>query len=103
MSPSWHHRAVTAVPEAIEDVEEDLQADRPWVTIVWNDPVNLMDYVTHVFMTHFGYAKEKATELMLAVHNEGRAAVSNGSREEMERDVEAMHGYGLWATLLKDD
>ena len=103
MSPSWHHRAVTAVPEAIEDVEENLQADRPWVTVVWNDPVNLMDYVTHVFMTHFGYAKEKATELMLAVHNEGRAAVSNGSREEMERDVEAMHGYGLWATLLKDD
>ena len=62
-----------------------------------------MDYVTHVFMSHFGYSKEKATELMLEVHHEGRSAVSNGSREEMERDVEAMHGYGLWATLVKDD
>ena len=103
MTPSWHHGAVTAVPEAIEEVEEDLRTERPWVTVVWNDPVNLMDYVTHVFMTHFGYPKEKATELMLAVHNEGRAAVSNGSREEMERDVEAMHGFGLWATLVKDD
>ena len=103
MSPSWHHRAVTAVPEVIEDVAEDVRPDRPWVTVVWNDPVNLMDYVTHVFMSHFGYSKEKATELMLEVHHEGRSAVSNGSREEMERDVEAMHGYGLWATLVKDD
>ncbi len=94
---------MTAVPEVIEDVAEDVRPDRPWVTVVWNDPVNLMDYVTHVFMSHFGYSKEKATELMLEVHHEGRSAVSNGSREEMERDVEAMHGYGLWATLVKDD
>ncbi len=94
---------MTAVPEAIEDVAEDVRPDRPWVTVVWNDPVNLMDYVTHVFMSHFGYSKEKATELMLQVHHDGRSAVSNGSREEMERDVEAMHGHGLWATLVKDD
>ena len=94
---------MTAVPEVIEDVAEDVRPDRRWVTVVWNDPVNLMDYVTHVFMSHFGYSKEKATELMLEVHHEGRSAVSNGSREEMERDVEAMHGYGLWATLVKDD
>lgn len=96
-------RGVTAVPEAIEEVHEDEKTERPWVTVVWNDPVNLMEYVTHVFMSYFGYPKEKATELMMAVHHEGRAAVSNGSREEMERDVEAMHGYGLWATLTKDD
>ena len=76
---------------------------RPWNVVVWNDPVNLMDYVTHVFMTYFGYTKDKATTLMLAVHNDGRAVVSSGSREEMERDVEAMHGFGLWATLTKDD
>ena len=94
---------MTAVPEVIEDVAEDVRPDRPWVTVVWNDPVNLMDYVTHVFMSHFGYSKEKATKLMREVHHEGRSAVSNGSREEMERDVEAMHGYGLWATLVKDD
>jgi ATP-dependent Clp protease adaptor protein ClpS len=94
---------VTAVPEAIEEADEDVRADRPWVTIVWNDPVNLMPYVTHVFMTHFGYSPEKATELMLAVHHEGRAVVSSGTREHMERDVEAMHGYGLWATMTKDD
>ncbi len=94
---------MTAVPEVIEDVAEDVRPDRPWVTVVWNDPVNLMDYVTHVFMSHFGYSKEKATEIMLEVHHEGSSAVSNGSREEMERDVEAMHGYGLWATLVKDD
>lgn len=71
----------------------------PWVTIVWDDPVNLMSYVTHVFASYFGYSQEKATELMLKVHNEGRAVVSNGPREQMELDVDAMHGYGLWATL----
>ena len=84
------------------EVEDVVVADKPWVTIVWNDPVNLMSYVTFVLQRHFGYSKEKATELMLDVHNKGKAVVSNGSREEMERDVEAMHGYGLWATMQHD-
>ena len=70
-----------------------------WVTIVWDDPVNLMSYVTHVFTSCFGDAEAKATELMLQVHNNGKAVVSGGSREQMETDVDAMHGYGLWATL----
>ena len=77
-------------------------ADVPWVTLVHNDPVNLMSYVTYVFQAYFGYTKDKATKLMLDVHNKGRAVVSSGSREEMERDVQAMHGYGLWATLQQD-
>ncbi len=76
--------------------------DVPWVTVVHNDPVNLMTYVTYVFQTYFGYSKDKAKRLMLDVHHKGRAAVSSGSREEMERDVQAMHGYGLWATLTQD-
>ncbi len=84
------------------DVEQVVTPDKPWVTIVWNDPVNLMSYVTYVFQRHFGYPKEKATKLMLDVHHRGKAVVSNGSREEMERDVAAMHGYGLWATLQHD-
>jgi ATP-dependent Clp protease adaptor protein ClpS len=74
---------------------------RPWVTIVWNDPVNLMSYVTYVFTKYFGYEKKKAEKLMLEVHHDGRSVVSNGTREEMERDVQAMHGYGLWATMEK--
>ena len=73
--------------------------DKPWVTLVWNDPVNLMSYVTYVFQTYFGYARKKAEKLMLEVHNDGRSVVSSGSREEMERDVQAMHEYGLWATM----
>ena len=74
----------------------------PWVTIVWNDPINLMSYVSYVFQTYFGYSKRKAEKLMMDVHVKGKAVVSNGGREEMERDVEAMHGFGLWATLQKD-
>lgn len=90
--------------ELDEPVADDLTvADTPWVTVVWNDPVNLMSYVTYVFQKYFGYEKKKAEKLMLEVHEDGRSAVSNGTREEMERDVQAMHGYGLWATLEKQD
>jgi ATP-dependent Clp protease adaptor protein ClpS len=84
------------------DVQEGLAPDVPWVTIVWNDPVNLMSYVTYVFESYFGYNRSKAEKLMLDVHKKGRAVVSNGSRDEMERDTEAMHEYGLWATFQKD-
>lgn len=85
------------------DVGLDLVVDRPWVTIVWNDPVNLMSYVAYVFRSYFGYTEEKADVLMMAVHQEGRAVVSSGGREEMERHVQAMHDYGLWATVQKDE
>ncbi|UFN46698.1 ATP-dependent Clp protease adapter ClpS [Nocardioides okcheonensis] len=74
---------------------------KPWVTLVWDDPVNLMSYVSYVFQKYFGYDKAKAEKLMLEVHTEGRSVVSTGTREEMERDVQAMHEYGLWATMEK--
>ncbi|MDA2989865.1 MAG: ATP-dependent Clp protease adapter ClpS [Actinomycetota bacterium] len=86
-----------------EHVEQRANSQRPWITIVWNDPINLMSYVTYVFMNYFKYSREKAEKLMSDVHHEGRAVVSSGTREEMERDVAAMHSYGLWATLQKDD
>lgn len=96
---------MTTAPTELErpDVDEVVSADTPWITIVWNDPVNLMSYVTYVFMTYFQYSREKAEKLMMQVHEDGRSVVSAGSREEMERDVTAMHSYGLWATLAKDD
>jgi len=77
--------------------------DRPWRVIVWNDPVNLMSYVSYVFRSYFGFSREKADRLMLQVHEEGRAVVATGGREESERHVQAMHGYGLWATLQHDE
>jgi ATP-dependent Clp protease adaptor protein ClpS len=83
------------------EVDEHALTDVPWVTVVWNDPVNLMSYVTYVFQAHFGYSKSKAEKLMLEVHRQGKSVVASGTREEMEQDVEAMHGYGLWATLQK--
>ncbi|MEN9698707.1 MAG: hypothetical protein RL448_662 [Actinomycetota bacterium] len=90
-----------------DKLEEELRAifnaDRLWVTVVWDDPVNLMSYVTFVFMELFGYSKDRATELMMKVHNDGRAVVSSGSREEMERDVQRLHEYGLWATISRED
>ena len=96
--------AVSVAPAEVERSETGEQAipDMPWVTIVWNDPVNLMSYVTYVFQTVFGYAKPKARKLMLDVHHKGKAVVSSGAREAMERDAETLHGYGLWATISHD-
>ncbi|NBU57257.1 MAG: ATP-dependent Clp protease adapter ClpS [Actinobacteria bacterium] len=90
-----------------DKVEEEIRAifsgDTPWVTIVWDDPVNLQTYVVYVFMELFNYSKARATELMLQVHNDGKAIVSSGTREEMEHDVARLHEYGLWATLQRGD
>lgn len=80
---------------------EQLLAERPWQTIVWDDPVNLMSYVSYVFRTHFGFDQAHADELMLRVHTSGSAVVAEGGREAMEMHVEALHGYGLWATVRR--
>ena len=82
--------------------DEVAEEDKPWVVIVWNDPVNLMTYVTYVFQKLFGYAKPKAEKLMLQVHEEGKAAVSTGTREKAEADVARLHAHGLWATMQQD-
>ena len=82
--------------------QEDVATDAPWVTLVWDDPVNLMTYVTYVLQKLFGYSEPHATKLMLQVHNEGKAVVSAGSRESMEVDVSKLHAAGLWATLQQD-
>ncbi|GGT57569.1 ATP-dependent Clp protease adapter protein ClpS [Actinomadura citrea] len=99
--------AMSTAPAPVElerpEGAEDVSADRPWLAIVWNDPINLMSYVTYVFQAVFAYPKAKAEKLMLDVHHKGRAVVANGTREEMERDVEILHSYGLWATVKKDD
>jgi ATP-dependent Clp protease adaptor protein ClpS len=95
---------VGAAPIEVEQpiTHEKSALDAPWVTLVWNDPVNLMNYVTYVFQRVFGYPKPKAEKLMLDVHHKGKAVVSSGTREAMERDAETLHGYGLWATVSHD-
>jgi ATP-dependent Clp protease adaptor protein ClpS len=95
---------VSVAPVELErpDIDESLDLERPWIVIVWNDPINLMSYVTYVFQKLFGYSKEKATKLMLDVHEKGRAVVSNGTKEEAERDVFRLHEHGLWATMEQE-
>lgn len=95
--------APTAEPQVDEALDELEEIDRPWVTIVWDDPVNLMHYVAFVFQKLFGYSKEKANELMLMVHNEGKAVVSSGGRDKMESDVRRLHAAGLWATMQRGE
>jgi ATP-dependent Clp protease adaptor protein ClpS len=81
------------------DLDESFSTEKPWLVIVWNDPINLMSFVTFVFQKLFGYSKEKATRLMLDVHHKGRAVVSSGTRERAELDVYRLHEHGLWATM----
>lgn len=97
----WEAGTVSQTQEHA-DLRTESALDRPWVTIVWNDPVNLMSYVAWVFRTYFGFSREEAERRMLQVHNEGRAVVASGPREAMERHVEAMHEYGLWATVSRE-
>ena len=80
-------------------LDEEVTTDKPWLVIVWNDPINLMSYVTYVLQKLFGYSKDKATALMLDVHHKGRAVVSSGTRERAELDVYRLHEHGLWATM----
>lgn len=103
-SPRLAQAPAVADPEVVRDPtsEDSHAADVPWVVLVWNDPINLMSYVVYVFQKLFGYSEAKATELMLDVHNKGRAAVAWGSREKAELDVFRLHEYGLWATMQKD-
>lgn len=84
------------------DLDEVPDLDKPWIVLVWNDPINLMSYVTFVFQKLFGYSLERATELMLDVHEKGRAVVSSGPREKAEMDVSRLHEHGLWATMQQD-
>ena len=85
------------------DLHDSVSLERPWITLVWDDPVNLMSYVSYVFRSYFGVPAAEAERLMLQVHNNGRAVVATGNREAMERHVQAMHGFGLWATLARED
>lgn len=91
------------VPLADEalDLEDTTEPARPWQTVVWDDPVNLMNYVTRVFRDYFGFPQPLAEKLMLAVHHDGHAVVAEGAREQMELHAHAMHDYGLWATVRK--
>lgn len=96
-------RTATAGPRLDEETEtrEGLALADTWVTLVWNDPVNLMSYVSYVFESYFGYSQQKANTLMLQVHHGGKAVVSTGGREKVEVDVQAMHEFGLWATMQR--
>jgi ATP-dependent Clp protease adaptor protein ClpS len=85
-----------------ETRHEKWEEDRPWIVVVWNDPVNLMTYVTYVLQKLFGYSKAKAEQLMLQVHNEGKAIVSDGTREKAELDAARLQAHGLWATIEQD-
>ena len=95
---------MTAAPVEVKEpeIDEVVTPDRPWIVIVWNDPINLMSYVTYVFQKLFGYPREKAHKLMMDVHTKGKAVVSTGAKEKAEHDVSRLHAHGLWATMQQD-
>ena len=96
--------STTTLPVEVDRPSADdvVDPERLWLVIVWNDPINLMSYVTFVFQKLFGYSREKATKLMMDVHVKGKAVVSSGNREKAEWDVSRLHAHGLWATMQRD-
>ena len=96
--------APTTSPVEVEEpeVESVVDLEKPWLVLVWNDPINLMSYVTFVLQKLFGYSRAKAEKMMMDVHNKGRAIVSSGSQEKAELDVSRLHEHGLWATMEQD-
>ncbi|HEY3210109.1 MAG TPA: ATP-dependent Clp protease adapter ClpS [Actinomycetota bacterium] len=100
MSSSRTSLAPTEVERPVG--HEVTEPARPWLVIVWNDPINLMSYVTWVFQKLFGYSLQKATKLMMDVHTKGKAIVSSGTREKAEFDTYRLHAHGLWATMQRD-
>jgi ATP-dependent Clp protease adaptor protein ClpS len=104
VAPEREGRAISTAPVEVErpGADETVEPDLPWIVIVWNDPINLMSYVTFVFQKLFGYPRAKAERLMLQVHHQGRAVVSSGPKEKAELDVFRLHEHGLWATMQKD-
>jgi ATP-dependent Clp protease adaptor protein ClpS len=89
-------------PDVDKNLDEKNETDAPWVVLVWNDPVNLMTYVTFVLQKLFGYSRAKAEQLMWQVHTEGKAVVAQGTRDQSEADVARLHAHGLWATMQRD-
>lgn len=101
-TPSANQQVETADPSVDNQTDEVVDLQLPWIVLVWNDPINLMSYVSFVLQKLFGYPKEKADSLMMDVHEKGRAVVSNGPRERAELDVFRLHEHGLWATMQQD-
>ena len=101
-TPLWNQQVETAEPSVDNQTDEVVDLSLPWIVLVWNDPINLMSYVSFVLQKLFGYPKEKADSLMMDVHEKGRAVVSNGPRERAELDVFRLHEHGLWATMQQD-
>jgi ATP-dependent Clp protease adaptor protein ClpS len=93
-----------ASPAIEQDQQTDTRGDLApgYLVICWNDPINLMDYVTHVFRKVFGWPKPKAEEHMLQVHHQGKSILTRESMERAEHYVHQLQGYGLQATMERD-
>lgn len=99
----------TAPPKVRPAIERHAETDSAsqlepgYLVICWDDPVNLMDYVTHVFQVVFGWERKKAEKHMLEVHNQGKSVLARESLEKAEFYVHQLQKYTLQATLERDE
>src|SRR4051794_8273929 len=98
----------TSTPEIMPDIEREEESDPKsdlepgYLVVCWNDPVNFMEYVTHVFQTVFGWNKQKAEHHMMEVHNQGKSVLIRESMEKAEHYVHQLQKYSLHATMERD-
>ena len=98
---AFFHAATETDTDSTVEERTDVDLDRPWNVIVWDDPINLMSYVVWVFQKLFGFSLEKATAKMMEVHREGRSLVMTCDRERAEVYAGRLHLYGLQATIQR--
>ncbi len=92
---------VEAAPVIEQDEATSDLRTTPWQVIIYNDPVNLMSYVTAVIRRVFGYSEERAGKFMLDVHHKGKAIVWTGERERAEFYVQQLQGHQLLTAMKK--
>lgn len=103
------HMAETALPQLLpgtlqqEADEAKSELDPGYLVVCWNDPVNFMDYVTHVFKKVFGWTHKKAEFHMLQVHEQGKSVLTRESLEKAEHYVHQLQKHSLHATMERDD
>lgn len=93
---------VLPTPGTDEQTDTQTARDPGYLVVCWNDPVNLMDYVTHVFQVVFGWKKPKAEYHMLQVHNQGKSVLVRESLEKAEHYVHQLQKYSLHATMERE-
>ena len=96
--------------EIKEGISSKSKDDLPpmYKVILHNDDYTSMEFVVQILITVFGKSLEKATKIMLNVHNKGKEICGIYTRQIAETKIETVHnlasskGFPLKSTMEKE-